>query len=495
MGDSTLWATSLLLLGAFFIFGALLVKRTKSFGFFLTLSILYGYSIHMYLVAEIYWAIGAKPFWFSYPYYFEKNHAFYKSFFLNCFFCAGYASLLWWQFRKRPRPLASPFNANEKPKPQPAFWVACAGAFAGFLYLWGPYLLNAISSCQSLYYAYKRGFLLLGNSYVLSRIFFDYCALSVCYLVAYQLLKKLKPVSTSVLAGGAILLLFGIASILGDKLSLGMGILFSAALFIQSKKSFVLGLLLIGLSVLALNWINVIRSQRLVYCGLQKQETLGQEKVALLNRLAKNFSMSPRVSNQILQEENADTSNKAEQLFAEKFNTAWGRSIIQLFDHTELLATFSTYIVVNKKIPSFDGGSLRFLFSSLIPRFLGKERPLDPYTYFATKAGILDETGWGLGYLADWLMNFGMGGVLIGLLLLVQLHAFAYRASLNSFTGQFIFAAFVSYFPMLIRGPMDFKSLFYHTVLCLFLRASCSNQVRLQRKPFGTLLRRAANGA
>ena len=133
---------------------------------------------------------------------------------------------------------------------------------------------------------------------------------------------------------------------------------------------------------------------------------------------------------------------------------------------------FSMYGVLNFHPPLTYGSSFMALAMSIVPRLLWPDRPEGTYVEYAESLGIYEgETGQGytVHHATGWYLNFGLGGLLTGAVILGLVWAACYNAHLKVRSGGQRWATvlaiiapagFVSYVPPLVRaGPDAYKGM------------------------------------
>jgi hypothetical protein len=182
------------------------------------------------------------------------------------------------------------------------------------------------------------------------------------------------------------------------------------------------------------------------------------------------------------------TQNGREDFFfdeekQEKYQVS-GVSTLQslLYSNEMFVPAFSMYAVLKEDIPITNGKSLAWLVSSIIPSFVGIERPEDSYKYYIqhTRAAEVKNQGFTIHHATGWYLNFGILGTIIGGLILSMVLSIGYKKYksayrkwhklcwFSAFAGTFIFI------PRLIRsGPEGYKSIFLIAILFLMVVLLC----------------------
>ena len=126
----------------------------------------------------------------------------------------------------------------------------------------------------------------------------------------------------------------------------------------------------------------------------------------------------------------------------------------------------SMYGVLKYDVPLTYGSSLLFLLSSLIPTFLGFERPTDSYVYYINQVGAGDlEQGFTINHITGWYINFGIIGVIIGALVWSSILLWFYkkRSGFLSLYAAIIFS--VLSIQMIRAGIESYKGVLIMSIL------------------------------
>lgn len=121
-------------------------------------------------------------------------------------------------------------------------------------------------------------------------------------------------------------------------------------------------------------------------------------------------------------------------------------------------AHISMYYVLNKDVPLTYGSSFLNLISSIVPSFLGAERPIDIYTYYIMQtAPWKPEVGVTINHATGWFLNFGIIGVVLGALVWAHVLRLFYskRIKFHYLIGCMYFSA-VS-IQLIRNGPEAYK--------------------------------------
>lgn len=81
-------------------------------------------------------------------------------------------------------------------------------------------------------------------------------------------------------------------------------------------------------------------------------------------------------------------------------------------------AHVSLYGIISRDIDLTYGSSLLYMASSLIPRIIYDERPLDIYQIYSHAISASQGQGFNIHYAAGWYLNFGLLGILMGAVIL-----------------------------------------------------------------------------
>ncbi len=141
-------------------------------------------------------------------------------------------------------------------------------------------------------------------------------------------------------------------------------------------------------------------------------------------------------------------------------------------------AHFSLYGVLHFNAAYTYGASFVALATSIIPRVLWPERPEGTYVQYAENLGIYEGAagqGYTVHHATGWYLNFGIGGLIIGALLLGFIWALCYNAHCRARPGARRWtnllaivapAGLVSFMPPLVRaGPEAYKGMIIEAFL------------------------------
>ncbi len=139
----------------------------------------------------------------------------------------------------------------------------------------------------------------------------------------------------------------------------------------------------------------------------------------------------------------------------------------QIFIHAEAFSPhFSLYGTLSYAIPLSYGSSFLTLASSIIPRFLFPNRPLEVYYLYADSVFAIQDQGYTIHQATGWFLNFGVPGVLIAGIFLGCLWAYFYNksqtewSSLSSSELKKVYLIlspifFVAILPNILRGGIE----------------------------------------
>jgi hypothetical protein len=141
-------------------------------------------------------------------------------------------------------------------------------------------------------------------------------------------------------------------------------------------------------------------------------------------------------------------------------------------------AHFSLYGVFHFNAAYTYGASLIAFVTSIVPRMFWPERPEGTYVQYAENLGIYEGAtgqGYTVHHATGWYLNFGIGGLIIGALLLGFVWAKCYNAHRRATCGDRRWtnvlaivapAGFVSFIPPLVRaGPEAYKGMIIEAFL------------------------------
>lgn len=106
----------------------------------------------------------------------------------------------------------------------------------------------------------------------------------------------------------------------------------------------------------------------------------------------------------------------ADQLLITKESVGFSEVLLSLFSSPEFYAAqMSMYGVLKFDVDFTWGSSILFLFSALIPTFLGFERPKSIYEYYVLGTiGRRPDYGVTINHITGWYLNFGFIAIIIG---------------------------------------------------------------------------------
>jgi hypothetical protein len=165
-----------------------------------------------------------------------------------------------------------------------------------------------------------------------------------------------------------------------------------------------------------------------------------------------------------------------------------------LFSNELFVPNFSMYAVLSNEVEPAYGISFKYLGSSLIPRFIKKERPPDVYDYYVNEihADVSAGQGYTIHHATAWLLNLGKGGIIIGGLLLGFLWGKLSSVKLGSANSSivrileiFIPIITCAYLPVIIRSGIEvYKAYLVEGVFltCIIIFISLNNSILKGRK-------------
>jgi hypothetical protein len=294
-------------------------------------------------------------------------------------------------------------------RPGPLLIVGCL-SLAIAIGAWAAILMQAISTGQAAYIAFKRDGGNLGVWYPISRTFFDIAALSLAgALGTFAHRRALGRARWSradrALFGACVaaaLILALTMGLLGDRSTLAGGLAFGVMVAFPDRppklwQFFAFGVLALG----ALNIVGVLRER-----GPETEEVPVPVK-----------------------------------------------ALEALIINGEAATSLSMYSTLRYDIPSSHGQGVAFLLEAAIPRIIKPERTaVESYDYYANAIGLNEATGWGILLPTDLLINFGMGGLALGGVLLGALHAFFFRQYRRRPDLVFAFGGLLGAFPLAFRA-------------------------------------------
>lgn len=404
-------------------------RITRSFHLLIIQIVIYFYCIHAFIITLLYFN-GYEGMMYnlvlSFPYYVENNVIFYQAFAYSCIFSILYLATIIAVYKQIPLAKNRVLDSFRF-KGSKFLFIVMVSLLIG-LYAWKDTLWLSITTLQPSYLFYKS----FGNLGSLFPIFSQVLQLSSMgtFLILFAFIKKqelnagikiarsnTKKIQASVVFL-CLLVIFVAAISFGDKAILTSGILFA---FFVTDFSYKKILKILPLFIFAIVLVNVISIVRHV----------------------------------------PDTYNPI-KLFM--------RSAAMLLEHGESNSALSLYSIIKMDKPLLLGYSFEVLLRNLVPRFVAEMKIPDAYEIYAANMGLWSTgLGWGISYIADWYMNFGIAGIITGAIALGFFHGILYRKSLDSVAWRFIFAATISVFPIFIRSGININGTIYAILLSMVL--------------------------
>jgi hypothetical protein len=150
-------------------------------------------------------------------------------------------------------------------------------------------------------------------------------------------------------------------------------------------------------------------------------------------------------------------------------------TIISLTLSNEMFAGhMSLYGAMHSHLALTHGSSFENLLSSLVPRVILPERPMDVYQYYISIALNPGTQGFTINHAAGWYLNFGLAGVIAGGVILGTLIALATnyfympdkRKKFFRLAQILIVPGLIAFIPLIIRtGPEGYKALLFEGIL------------------------------
>ncbi len=158
-----------------------------------------------------------------------------------------------------------------------------------------------------------------------------------------------------------------------------------------------------------------------------------------------------------------------------------------LFSNELFYAHFSMYGVLHKDVPYTYGSSYKYLATSIIPRALYPNRPMDIYKYYATAVNATPGQIYTIHHATACYLNFGLLGLIFGGISLGAVFIFAFYINFYPFKNYNKFLILLKYLiPFLISaqlvtfitaGPEAYKSLILEGVVFpIFILCLCSKK-------------------
>lgn len=409
--------------------------------------LVYYYSFHIFLLRLVHQFLGEETPWFGFPFYTEANENYYRTWLLMLLFGNIYSSVVLFLSPARKRGfITAPLRIEVRSL------ILIASALLLFnLWLWRDLIYACLATGTSGYDTFKRGENVIGKWYPLSCLSLLWMA-QMLFLSLAQLLgifessrtwKLKQSVPYLVLLVVSLLVSFFFFSLMGDRVSSFYGLLFMTVLFSADLTAWKRMAMFLIISMVVINSIIIMRTRPQISPG-QLSSPAPSAKV-LVNLPALKGEGHP------------------------SFGLLLKKTVINLFQSGESISPFSLQMIFDKNIPSFDGGSLRFFFTALIPRVVREQRPMAPEVYYSKYSGISAQIGSPLHYAADWYMNFQILGILLGAVLLGLFHGFLYKLATLHQGALFAFGGMIACFPVFLRTPLGFKETFYVMFLSILI--------------------------
>ena len=414
-------------------------KKTKSFSILILQGIVYLYTFHgyllLYLGGKIGYVYSKISYFYGYPYYANFDSYFYLSLFYQLIFAVLFLGIIYLLSCKIGKGMRSQEIARIDFR---NIILLTAIILIINIYLWRAEFLGFILNGNISYFSFKG----VGGAslwYAFSKISLDFLSMILFFSIfvifgVNRRFRERKFPSSSYLSA-LIFVLLGISLLfffsVGDRLSLAIGVFFSFSLLLfdrnVDRKTGLKILFFLLMIFFLINSIRLIRTD-------VARESLGDTKIEII----KSY-------------------------------------LLDLVITGESHPTFSLNAILKGEVDSFRGGSLKHALFIFIPNFVVKERPLSGYNFMVEQLELDNYTGWGVHYSADWYMNFGVLGIIIGAILLGLIFGGTYRLALRSEKWKFIFAGMIAILPLFFRndGIAGFKNLVYYGILGLIVYFVC----------------------
>ena len=162
------------------------------------------------------------------------------------------------------------------------------------------------------------------------------------------------------------------------------------------------------------------------------------------------------------------------QMHVENLN--FFRTMVSLvFSNEMFVGHMSMYGAMHYGLPFTYGSSFETLLSSLIPRIIIPDRPMDIYQYYIRIAVNPGTQGFTINHATGWYLNFGIPGVIAGGAMLGMFVAFIVNQFYSGFRSKYRFLHYlktlalpgvIAFIPLLIRtGPEGYKALLFEGIL------------------------------
>ena len=193
-------------------------------------------------------------------------------------------------------------------------------------------------------------------------------------------------------------------------------------------------------------------------------------------------------------ETKAPPMKATEEFFTSDKNTAAdkGKQVLWsfLWSNELFYAHFSMYGILHHHVPITYGSSFVNLATSVVPRAVYPNRPLDIYNYYAQSVKAAKGQIYTIHHAAAWYLNFGVLGLLLGAVVLAMVFVFSFYISVASFKMDNFFFMLLKYLlPFLLcaqivtfitAGPEGYKSLVLEGVLIpVLLLMLCFKKVKI----------------
>lgn len=127
----------------------------------------------------------------------------------------------------------------------------------------------------------------------------------------------------------------------------------------------------------------------------------------------------------------------------------------------KLAAHSSMYFSLREDLDITYGSSLYYLVSSVIPGFLGIERPDNIYKYYISSIGVISNKGFTINHITAWFLNFGIIGVCLGAYVWGMIITWLYNNyySKKTYYAYLLLVFFSAFSIQMIRagGPESYK--------------------------------------
>jgi hypothetical protein len=137
---------------------------------------------------------------------------------------------------------------------------------------------------------------------------------------------------------------------------------------------------------------------------------------------------------------------------------------------------FSLYGVLHEHIPVQTAISFKYLLYSFVPKFMGEDRPLSSYEYYAHRLNFPETQGFTINHITAWYLNFSYLGILLGPIALILflfaplLLVYYTKSEMNKQIGMFVVSCIVAFAAMIIRsGPESYKTWLYEGILMPYI--------------------------